>query len=143
MKHTRKVGHSSMNKTRKNHGSTSVKKQIITNMLQMLMTVKLYHWNTTSFARHKATDQFADSIDPLIDRFVEVFSGRYNIKPNISDIMLNQKFVTDDGIIDFLRAIKGYLERDVPKFANDSELLNIRDELLAEINKMNYLLRLN
>lgn len=26
MKHTRKNGHSSMNKTRKNHGSTSVKK---------------------------------------------------------------------------------------------------------------------
>ena len=56
MKHTRRVGHSSMNKTRKNHGSTSVKKQIITNMLQMLMTVKLYHWNTLSFSVHKATD---------------------------------------------------------------------------------------
>jgi hypothetical protein len=112
-------------------------------MFNLQLINKLYHWNTTSFARHKATDQFADSIDPLIDRFVEVFSGRYNIKPNISDIMLNQKFVTDDGFIDFLRAIKGYLERDVPKFANDSELLNIRDELLAEINKMSYLLRLN
>jgi len=112
-------------------------------MFNLQLINKLYHWNTTSFARHKATDQFADSIDPLVDRFVEVFSGRYNIKPYVTDIMLNQKFVTDDGIVDLIRAIKGYLEREVPKFVNDSELLNIRDELLAEINKMNYLLRLN
>jgi hypothetical protein len=112
-------------------------------MFNLQLINKLYHWNTTSYARHKATDQFNDSIPPLIDRFVEVFSGRYNIKPLVSDIMLNNKFVSDDGIIDLLRAIKGYLEKEVPKFANDSELLNIRDELLAEINKMNYLLRLN
>lgn len=112
-------------------------------MFNLQLINKLYHWNTTSFARHKATDQFADSIDPLLDRFVEVYSGRYNIKPYITDISLNPKFITDDGIIDLLRAIKGYLEKEVPKFANDSELLTIRDELLAEINKMNYLLRLN
>jgi hypothetical protein len=112
-------------------------------MFNLQLINKLYHWNTTSFARHKATDQFADSIDPLVDRFVEVYSGRYNIKPYVTDIMLNSKFITDDGIVDLLRAIKGYLEKEVPKFANDSELLNIRDELLAEINKMNYLLRLN
>lgn len=112
-------------------------------MFNLQLITKLYHWNTTSFARHKATDQFADSIDPLLDRFVEVYSGRYNIKPYVTEISLNPKFITDDGIVDLLRAIKGYLEREVPKFANDSELLNIRDELLAEINKMNYLLRLN
>ena len=112
-------------------------------MFNLQLINKLYHWNTTSFARHKATDQFADSIDPLLDRFVEVYSGRYNIKPYVTDISLNPKFITDDGIIDLLRAIKGYLEKEVPKFANDSELLTIRDELLAEINKMNYLLRLN
>ena len=112
-------------------------------MFNLQLINKLYHWNTTSYARHKATDQFDDSISPLIDRFVEVYSGRYNIKPQVSDIILNNKFVTDDGFGDLLRAIKGYLERDVPKFANNSELLNIRDEILAEINKMNYLLRLN
>jgi hypothetical protein len=112
-------------------------------MFNLQLITKLYHWNTTSFARHKATDQFADSIGPLLDRFVEVYSGRYNIKPYVTEISLNPKFVTDDGIVDLLRAIKGYLEREVPKFANDSDLLTIRDELLAEINKMNYLLRLN
>jgi hypothetical protein len=112
-------------------------------MFNLQLLNKLYHWNTTSFARHKATDQFADSIDPLIDRFVEVFSGRYNMKPSVNNIMLNQKFLTDDGIIELFKTIKGYLEKEIPKFTNDSELLNIRDELLAEINKMNYLLRLS
>lgn len=112
-------------------------------MFNLQLLNKLYHWNTTSFARHKATDQFADSIDPLIDRFVEVFSGRYNIKPSVNNIVLNDKYLTDDGIVELFKTIKGYFEKEIPKFTNDSELLNIRDELLAEINKMNYLLRLN
>ena len=110
-------------------------------MFNLQLLNKLYHWNTTSFARHKATDQFADSIDPLMDRFVEVFSGRYNMNPSVNNIMLNQKFLTDDGILELFKTIKGYLEREIPKFTTDSDLLNIRDELLAEVNKMNYLLR--
>jgi len=33
-------------------------------MLQMLMTVKLYHWNTLSFSTHKATDELYGSLHP-------------------------------------------------------------------------------
>ena len=73
MKYSRKSGRSSVNKTRKNKSSSNIaKKHMITYMLQMLMTVKLYHWNTLSFSTHKATDELYGTLNTLIDQFVEV-----------------------------------------------------------------------
>jgi hypothetical protein len=102
---------------------------------------KVYHWNTTSFARHKATDGFDDVLGNLLDRFVEVCSGRYNIKPNISNISIENEYLTDNGIVRIYTKTRKYLEQNF--FTNDTELLNIRDELIAEINKTLYLFRLN
>ena len=83
MKYSRKAGRSSVNKTRKNNsGSNSSKRQIITYMLQMLMTTKLYHWNTLSFSVHKATDELYGDLNKLIDQFVEVLLGKHT---NISE----------------------------------------------------------
>ena len=37
--------------------------------------IKLYHWQTRSYARHKATDRFLETFEPLVDRFVEAAQG--------------------------------------------------------------------
>ena len=102
---------------------------------------KLYHWNTTSFARHKATDGFDDALQGLLDRFVEVFVGRYKMKPQINDIKIDATYLTDDGAVRLFEASKTVLE-ELSKDLQDSDLLNIRDELLAEVNKTLYLFRL-
>jgi hypothetical protein len=34
--------------------------------------IKLYHWQTSSFARHRATDDVLKSLDDHIDLFVEI-----------------------------------------------------------------------
>lgn len=44
---------------------------------------KMYHLSTTSFARHKASDEFDESFQKHIDRFAEVYIGKYNVKPVI------------------------------------------------------------
>jgi hypothetical protein len=115
-------------------------------MIQFLFTLqhlnKLYHWNTTSFARHKATDDFSGVLSDLLDKFVEVFVGRYKLKPMVSKINLNSDYLTDTGIVTLFEHTRRYLESISAKISN-SELLNIRDELLAEVNKMLYLFTLN
>lgn len=103
---------------------------------------KLYHWNTTSFARHKATDSFGSDFSDLVDKFVEVFIGRYKIKPQVYKINLNPEYLSDAGIINLFEQTKKYLESINVKIAH-SELLNIKDEMLAEVNKMLYLFTLN
>ena len=49
---------------------------IVHTFLIMLNTVKLYHWKTTSYATHKATDDLYAKIGDLIDHFVEVMLGK-------------------------------------------------------------------
>ena len=151
MKHTRRNGHSSMNKTRKNHGSNSAKKQIITNMLHMLMTVKLYHWNTLSFSGHEATDNLYGDLNTLIDQFVEVLLGKHSnvSERNKSEILsiksLHMNNYKDNGKFkQEIETYKKYLVGLSKHFSQseNSDLLNIRDEILATLNQISYLLTL-
>ena len=152
MKYSRKSGRSSVNKTRKNKSSSNIaKKQMITYMLQMLMTVKLYHWNTLSFSTHKATDELYGTLNTLIDQFVEVLLGKHNnvSERNKHEILtiktLHLHTYKDNGKFkQQLETYKKYLVGLSKHFSNgeNTDLLNIRDEILATLNKISYLLTL-
>jgi len=151
MKYSRKAGRLSINKTRKHSGSLSSKKQIVTQMLQMLMTVKLYHWNTLSFSTHKATDELYGSLNTLIDQFVEVLLGKHNnvSERNKQEILavktLHLHTYKDNGKFKHqLETYKKYLIGLNKHFSQseNSDLLNIRDEILATLNQISYLLTL-
>ena len=81
MKHNKSVRRK-RNVSRKNTGKHNSdikgKQQIVRYMLQMLMTVKLYHWNTISYASHIATDDLYTGLNTLIDQFVEILLGKNN-----------------------------------------------------------------
>ena len=47
-----------------------MKKQVLF-FLQLQNNIQLFHWNTKSFAAHKATDQLYKTIVPLVDAFIE------------------------------------------------------------------------
>ena len=102
---------------------------------------KVYHWNTQSYARHMATDRFNVTMQTTIDKFMEVFIGRYQLKPIVSNVELKAKYLTDEGIKEYLIKGKKYIQQ-LETIIADSELLNIRDELLAEINQTLYLFEL-
>ncbi len=102
---------------------------------------KMYHLNTTSFARHKASDAFDDSLQSHIDRFAETYIGRYNVKPVVNSVKIDQDFVSDDGIVRLYVQVKTYLE-NINRMFVDPDLLAIRDDLLADVNKTLYLFRL-
>ena len=151
MKYTRKGGRSSTNKTRKHTSSNSSNKQIITQMLQMLMTTKLYHWNTLSFSVHKATDDLYGELNTLIDQFVEVLLGKHNnvSERNKHEILsvktLHMNNYKDNGM--FKKEIETYKKYliGLNKHFNNSEnsdLLSIRDDILVTLNKISYLLTL-
>lgn len=107
--------------------------------LQLL--TKLYHWNTTSYARHKASDEFGGFLSEILDKFVEVYVGRYGTKPVVRKLKLDQSYITEDGIVGLFTGVREYLKTFDSKFA-DTDLLNIRDELLACVNKTLYLFNL-
>jgi hypothetical protein len=118
-------------------------------IIQFFMTlrngVKLYHWNTKSYPRHKATDQFVENLDKLSDRFVEVYIGRYGRSPSLGKQMnITLAGSTEKSIVAFFEDAREWLTNDLPKMIKDrdTDLLNIRDEILAEINQTLYLFTL-
>ena len=58
-------------------------KKVVGNLLHISSQIKVYHWQTLSFARHKATDELYAEFNSLMDRFVEAMM---HIRAEISEI---------------------------------------------------------
>lgn len=126
--------------TRRN---TTAGGNIVTAMLTIRNQVKLYHWQTGSFARHKATDDLTAALDTNIDEFVEVYMGKYG-RPKVSGSIKLHNF-SEAAAKAFVAKQRKYLTTVLPKEirSTDSDLLNIRDTILADLNKVLYLFSLN
>ena len=114
-------------------------------MLLLRNQVKVYHWQTNSFARHKATDDLVDKLDEHIDKFTEVYMGKYG-RPKFTAKTSNLKLydVTDNRGHLLLEQGIHWLENKLPGYLGkkDSDLLNIRDEIIADLNQVRYLFTL-
>jgi hypothetical protein len=111
----------------------------------MSNTIKLYHWQTTSFARHKATCDLFNNLQSLIDEFIEVYMGRYD-RPSFPDgFKLHIKELSDESANELVQEYIDYLKNELPKYlkSSDTDLLNIRDDMLSNFNKIKYLFTLN
>ena len=122
-----------------------MKEEYILKLVQIQNQFRFLHWQTTFDAKHKAYGNVYESLDGFIDEFVEAMMGKYGrpqfesefsiMFQDISYISI-QKFM--DGITEFLVAITDELDSKY-----DTDLLNLKDEMLSEINKLKYLLTLN
>lgn len=110
----------------------------------MLVNIKLYHWNTTNYARHKASDELHSSLSDLTDKFIEVYIGKYKRPEFKKSYNITVKELNDSTIIDILQEYVKFLKYEVTKNLkdNDTDLLTLRDEMLIIINKTLYLFTL-
>ena len=108
--------------------------------------IKLYHWQTELYSRHKGTDSVIDALDESIDKYVEVYMGKYG-RPKMScrNNTIQVKNLTEKNAVTFVKACILELIGELPKGLkkNDTDLLNIRDEMLAELNQLLYLFTLH
>lgn len=116
--------------------------QIVHFIFDLQTNIKLYHWMTTSYARHKAADNLVSQISNLGDKLVEVYIGKYG-RPTINkkDSLIQLQNLNDKNILKYLDDAVNFLVQDVPKVLNktDVDLLNIRDELVAVLHQTKYL----
>jgi hypothetical protein len=117
---------------------------IQTTLLQMQQQYKILHWQTTSFSQHKSFDEIVSSLIENTDEFIETYMGKYGrvIAANTFNITLaNYKdtnfMALTDKYIGFLIGLNDILDKSI-----DSDLLNIRDEILGSLNQLKYLLTL-
>jgi DNA-binding ferritin-like protein len=107
--------------------------------------IKLYHWQTYQFARHKATDDLITALDELMDSYVEVYMGKYG-RPKMTSTTNSTvvKNMSESTAAAFVRGSIKYLETTLVKRLKptDTDLVNIRDEMLSNLNKLLYLFTL-
>jgi hypothetical protein len=112
---------------------------------EMREQLKLYHWQTFMYARHKATDDVIKELDESIDLFVEVYMGKYG-RPNItrSTNTVVIKNMTEKTSVNFVKECISYLQTTLTKSlkGSDSDLTNIRDEMLGKLHQLLYLFTL-
>ena len=110
----------------------------IEKLMSAQQSLRMQHWLTKSHAQHKALGKAYEGLDELIDTFVEVMIGAKGreVLSGISSLSVGgdaQKILNE---------LEGVLRNDIPKGAGEKEtaLLNIRDEMLALVQKTRYLL---
>lgn len=107
--------------------------------------LRLHHWGTKSYAAHQALGMAYEAIDDLLDTFAETYmgvSGREELN-GIDSLALNGAFKTNPEQV--INSFEDYLMNDLPKEIGQDQtaLLNIRDEMLAVVQKTKYLLTLS
>lgn len=132
------------NGTRKHHRCDS-KEKIVKYFLELLNMVKLYHWNTKSYSQHKATDELHERLSENVDKFVEVLLGKDASRLSRLDKKIKlTKLKNTSSLKQKVFEYREYLiKMDKCLSDHDSDLLNIRDEMLADVNQFLYLLTLN
>lgn len=115
---------------------------IVVAMMEIRDQIKLYHWQTSKYARHIATNDLVASLDTNIDQFVEVYMGKYG-RPKITKTIKLHNF-SESAARAFVAKQTEFLTTKMPKMlkSTDSDLLNIRDTILADVNKTLYLFTL-
>jgi hypothetical protein len=104
----------------------------------------LYHLTTLKYSRHVGVGTFVDSLDALIDTFLETYMGRY-VRPSKIKTEISLESMTDGGALSELNQYTSYLSDVLPNLISpkDTDLLNIRDEILGLFNRNKYLFELN
>ena len=105
--------------------------------------LKIYHWQTSVYARHVAADKLFDALEDQIDKFMEVLQGTRNLRIQLTAKSGNVKYSnqSDDDANAILLSFKIWLSTVLPNMLEDTntDLLNIRDEMLASVNNTIYL----
>jgi len=132
-------------------------------LFQIQTSLRFSHWRSKSYSEHKGLDKFLDKFNDKMDEFIETYQGKYgridfkNSQKELSVLKIEDLNKYLDVLIGFFI---GKSEKDCKKFKlsgnkdycgitvmdiikkDDTDLLNIRDEILGLIHKLKYLLTL-
>jgi hypothetical protein len=114
--------------------------------LQLRDQIKLYHWQTRVYSRHIATDKILETLEKSIDSYVEVYFGKYGrAKVTGKNASITLHNLSDAGATRMINSAIKYMQGPITKSlktVQDSDLINIKDEIIADLNQLLYLFTL-
>jgi hypothetical protein len=124
-------------------------REITIRFLEMIVMIKLYHWKTYRYATHIATDDLYSKLNKNMDKFVEVLLGKVGNRINL--LKTNHLRLMDfDSSFDDTKKFKNEIIKFKEYLVNlnsnpfmvkmtNTDLYNIRDEILSDLNQFLYL----
>ena len=95
-----------------------------------------FHWATKSYAKHKALRQYYDGIVPLVDDYVEAFSGAYEQIKTFPSVYHQPK-----DPIKYLQSLQKFVKEARNDLPQDEQLCNLVDAIADQIDSTTYKLR--
>jgi hypothetical protein len=118
--------------------------EIVLHLIGCQNQIRILHWQTTGDARHRALGSLYESLGDKIDMFVETMFGKYGRVKFTPEFTITLKDLSNLGVDIYMNETADYLISltDVFDPRIDSDLLNMRDEMLGLVNHTKYLLTL-
>lgn len=118
----------------------------ISPLLAFQNQLRVLHWQTFSYAEHKALGKTYKILDELFDNFIETYYGKYGKSQENIDYTLHiESYGVDRDVKKTIankkRDLIGYLRTDLLT-DSDQDLKNIVDDIEGQINHLQYLLDL-
>ena len=115
---------------------------MVDKLLGLHNQIRIFHWQTASYAEHKALGKAYEALDPLIDSFIEGYMGDTGkkIQAGFKLTLVDHKNKASTDLMN--QAIAFLTEELETEISGKTELLNIHDEMLSVIKQTKYLLTL-
>ena len=125
------------NKNSKNSNKNGGGPNIVSYLFRLQMAVKMFHWQTRSYAAHVESGKLFDDIVGKTDEIIEAYMGKYGRPRMATNASVSVPNMTKSAMKDTLRKAIDYIPRAMPP---DTYLQNMVDELVASMTKSLYLL---
>lgn len=131
---------------------------VILAMFQIQATLRVSHFLSEKKSDHETLDKFLKKFNKKMDKFIEVWMGKHekfdlgkNRQVNVYQITKAELFNYLDLVLDFLTGdivesnvykLSKYPLKNVMNNKKNVDLMSIRDDIVRNINRMKYRLRL-
>ncbi len=115
---------------------------LLITFIEFHSTLKLIHFQTSSYGIHKATDKLYKSFGKKYDKFLEVYQGKEGKIPHLNQT-LKIKSIPDKSITSYCKNVIKNLQTATSqtcKVKTNSDLCDILNQMIADIHQFIYLL---
>lgn len=131
---------------------------VVLAMFQIQATLRVSHFLSEKKSDHETLDKFLKKFNKKMDKFIEVWMGKHekfdlgkNRQVNVYQITKDELFDYLDIVLEFLTGdvvesnvykLSKYPLKNVMNNKKNVDLMSIRDDIVRNINRMKYRLRL-
>ena len=116
---------------------------VVCSFFKFYIQLKSYHFMTRVYHKHENVDKFLEKYSHLYDKIVEVCMGHHGII-NLGDFTLEISNISDENVSIHINNFKEIVIPNMRIIYNTNlDILNLIDEMEAELNKLQYQLSLN